>query len=501
MSVVNMYGGDETNALVFDFGTYQTKAGFSGDDAPKAVYPSFLGSSSLLDNSIDESVGPANSKGVTCSCGASKRTLYVGHQAVNYRRDNMDIISPFKNAIGPITWPPVPSSSLGSSTCPWGPQTDWEAVEALLSHSYRDRLRVAPEDFAVLATEPAGAPRAARERFVELLFERFDVPAVFLAKSPALASFAVARQSSLMVELGHAGATVAAVHDGYVLGKSVVRTRLGGALLTDAMQSAVMGASDPSSCLYREILPRYTIKRVEVRPGEFLEEKLSFPGTTSSFRQFQISNLMADCKESICRTSDVRYLEDDNARIPTLPYDLPDGHTVHIGHERFKVPEIMFQPQLLATFPHGEALMAAAAMPLAASPIATPGSLASAPTSSVNTTTPNGFTTPLPLQEAVMQAVGSCDVDLKKDLLSCVVLSGGSSLFHGVKERLEREIFDLAPSAARVKVSAPGSNLERRFSVWIGGSILGSLGTFQQMWLSKAEYQEHGASLIHRKSP
>lgn len=52
-----------------------------------------------------------------------------------------------------------------------------------------------------------------------------------------------------------------------------------------------------------------------------------------------------------------------------------------------------------------------------------------------------------------------------------------------------------------MKVIAPANPTERRFSTWIGGSILASLGSFHQMWMSKAEYSEHGASLIHRKAP
>ena len=56
-------------------------------------------------------------------------------------------------------------------------------------------------------------------------------------------------------------------------------------------------------------------------------------------------------------------------------------------------------------------------------------------------------------------------------------------------------------SNTRVKVMTSASAIERKFSVWIGGSILASLGTFQQMWMSKSEYEEHGASLIHRKAP
>ena len=37
------------------------------------------------------------------------------------------------------------------------------------------------------------------------------------------------------------------------------------------------------------------------------------------------------------------------------------------------------------------------------------------------------------------------------------------------------------------------------YSVWIGGSILASLSTFQQMWISKQEYDECGPSIVHRK--
>lgn len=53
----------------------------------------------------------------------------------------------------------------------------------------------------------------------------------------------------------------------------------------------------------------------------------------------------------------------------------------------------------------------------------------------------------------------------------------------------------------RAQVVCPTNSVERRYSVWIGGSILASLGTFQQMWMSRAEYQEHGAGLIHKKAP
>ena len=82
-----------------------------------------------------------------------------------------------------------------------------------------------------------------------------------------------------------------------------------------------------------------------------------------------------------------------------------------------------------------------------------------------------------------------------------VVLTGGTSLFASLRDRLEREMTETAPSMMKVKVAAATNSVERRYSTWIGGSILASLGTFQQMWMSKEEYKEHGAGLIHKKAP
>jgi actin-related protein len=69
-------------------------------------------------------------------------------------------------------------------------------------------------------------------------------------------------------------------------------------------------------------------------------------------------------------------------------------------------------------------------------------------------------------------------------------------MFKNISDRLTKEITALAPSTMKIKVVAPP---ERKYSVWIGGSILASLSTFQQMWISKQEYDESGPSIVHRK--
>jgi len=89
-----------------------------------------------------------------------------------------------------------------------------------------------------------------------------------------------------------------------------------------------------------------------------------------------------------------------------------------------------------------------------------------------------------------------CDVDIRKDLYANIVLSGGSTMYEGIADRLNKEMVALVPATMKVKVVAPP---ERKYSVWIGGSILASLSTFQQMWISKQEYDESGPGIVHRK--
>ena len=100
------------------------------------------------------------------------------------------------------------------------------------------------------------------------------------------------------------------------------------------------------------------------------------------------------------------------------------------------------------------------------------------------------------IHDCTFQTIMKCDVDIRKDLYGNVVLSGGTTMFAGIADRMIKEVTALAPSSMKIKVVAPP---ERKFSVWIGGSILASLSTFQQMWIAKSEYDESGPSIVHRK--
>ena len=100
------------------------------------------------------------------------------------------------------------------------------------------------------------------------------------------------------------------------------------------------------------------------------------------------------------------------------------------------------------------------------------------------------------IHETTFNFIGKTDIDIRKDLYGNVVMSGGTTIFEGIAERLTNELTNLAPASMKIKVVAPP---ERKYSVWISGSILASLSTFQQMWISKEEYEDSGPGIVHRK--
>jgi len=294
--------------------------------------------------------------------------------------------------------------------------TNWDDIEKLIHHSLYNELRVAPEEHPVLFTCALTNPKANKERMFRMLFETFNVPACFPATPQVLALYASGRTTGLVIDLGGTNVTATPVYEGYELPHAYQFGSFGGRDVTD-----------------------YLMKITTERGYSF---------TTTAER-----DIVRDVKEKLCYVA-----SDFNAEMAksvdglARNYELPDGNVISVGNERFRAPEILFNPTLIGKEVNGVAEMA-------------------------------------------FQAIMKTDVDIRKDLFANVVVCGGSSMFEGLAERLTAELSRLAPSTMKVKVVAPP---ERKYSTWIGGSILSSLSTFNAMWMTKAQYDEAGPSIVHK---
>ncbi|XP_019254287.1 PREDICTED: actin-66-like isoform X2 [Nicotiana attenuata] len=279
---------------------------------------------------------------------------------------------------------------------------NWDDMEKILHHALYNELRVAPEEHPVLLTEPPLNPKPNREKMTLIMFETFNAPAIYFAVQAVLSLYTSGRTTGIVVDSGDSVSHTVPIYEGHALPHAISRLDLGG---------------DDLTCYLAKILDEsgYTFK-YRVERDVFCRMK-----ETTGYVALDFEKEIEEAKKYISSVE--------------KGYELPDGEVINIGVERFRCPEILFQPSLVGMEGIG-------------------------------------------IHEKAYNSILRCVVDIRKNLFSNIVLSGGSTMFPGIAERLSKEITVLAPSGMKIKVVAPP---ERKYVAWIGGSILASLCTFEQV--------------------
>lgn len=370
--------------IVIDNGSGTIRAGFAGEDLPKCFFPSFVG----------------RPKHLKVLAGALEGDVFIGEKAATELRGLLKIRYPLEHGI----------------------VTDWDDMEKIWGYVYEEGLKVLSEEHPVLLTEPPLNPRSNRDTAAQILFETFNVPALYTSIQAVLSLYASGRTTGIVLDSGDGVSHAVPVYEGFAITNSIQRIDVAGRDVTEHLQT--------------------------------LLRKSGYVFHTSAEKE--VVRLIKEATSYVAHDPKKEEKEWVSAKLdPTkmmTEYTLPDGHKIKLGAERFRAPEILFDPEIIG--------------------LEYPG-----------------------VHQMVINAIGKTDLDLRKALYSNIVLSGGSTLTKGFGDRLLTEVQKLAVRDMRIKIFAPP---ERKYSTWIGGSILAGLSTFRKMWVSMDDWHEN-PDIIHTK--
>ncbi len=353
--------GDELKPLVIDNGSCMIKAGMVGDETPKAVFRNVIGVQKAKPMFNEQS--------------------YVGSAALS-----ITDVSSLKY--------PIQDEYV----------VNWDDMERIWNYTFFDQLRVSPEEHTVLLTESPLAPKYNREKMVQIMFETFSVPSMYVANPAVLSLYASNRMTGTVVDSGYTSSYAVPVFEGHAL--PYATSRLGGNQLFDY--------------IFRILIENYDSVSVAIKQeaAKQIKEQLTY---TWNF----------------------------NKEYRRYSYELPGKQEINMETIRSQIPEELFQPNTVG------------------------------------------------IAEMAHKSILKCDVDIQKDVYQNIVLAGGSTMLHEFPERINEELKRFAPTPIRknFKIVAPN---DRIHSAWIGGSMLASLSTFQQMCITKEEYEEFGPCIVRK---
>lgn len=377
------------SSLVLDPGTCNWKMGVASETLPTVNIPAALGLPAKTKSLLKKKSADDDDYGTS----SSNKILYGEDALHNAGRCNLAF----------------PMSR--------GVVENWDQAEQLFHHCVAE-LEIIDEleDSSILIAVPPYNNRECTERFAAMCMESFMMSKIAVFQSGVCSLYASGRTTGIVLESGEGVTSIMPVYDSFPLERSVNRLNWGGADVTDHMRRLLYerGFSFSSA-----------VDEWQVR---LIKEKLGY--------------VAEDYTKELERSADDLMEE----------FDLPDGQAVEVAKERFRAPEIMFNPSIV----HQEH--------------------------------PS-------ISDFVAGTIKTCDINIRKDLSANIILSGGNTMFEGFAKRLQNEVIGHFPGmfgSVNVVESPDRTNL-----VWAGGAVICSLDSFDPFWVTKDIYEENGPTIVH----
>lgn len=322
------------------------------------------------------------------------KDLYVGEEALD-QSEFLDLIRPIESR----------------------KMSDYDNIEALWNYTFFEQLKIEPTNYGVIVTESPLLELEHRNKLAQIMFEQFNVKSFFIANSPSMALLSIGQQNGVVADMGYDSALISSVIDGIVVNDSSILMKIGGKDLTNYLQ---------------KILLERCLKIEEYADVNEIKEKLCYVAHDFD-AEITKSQTSSEC--------DSKY------------GNLDEYDEIVISNERFRCPEILFQPHFCGHSSDG-------------------------------------------VDQLIMESILQCPEEKKTDLLNNILITGGSSLFLNMAERIERCLKKMPNPPEQFNIHSPK---DRQYSVWTGTSIFASSPTYDQTAITKEEYDDIGISLVCKK--
>ena len=170
------------------------KAGFDGEDNPRAVFPSIIG----------------RQKNQRLSVVMGGKEYYVGNEAQE-KRGILSIKNPIEHGV----------------------VDNWDDIEKIWQHTFYNELKIAPEDCPIFLTTPTHSSNSQKEKMVQIMLETFSAPCVYVSSQSVLPLYGCGRTLGTVLESGEGKTEIVPVYEGIPIYHAASTYPVTGRIITD----------------------------------------------------------------------------------------------------------------------------------------------------------------------------------------------------------------------------------------------------------------------------